>query len=244
MKYHYFYQTSKNESADGWIAAKDRNDAYAQLRKRGIKPYKLLGKNPLPWRRWALVAVPMAALAGMSAWLAWGTKDNVAGARAEFEVARHQIYGDRSIIENGIATRWSACGLSAGEQHLARYAQPGVAVPRVAAFGKIVAAVDESLERRLEAADGELTEYRQIKGIVEAMKSELRRYKASGGTTESYLKRLHERQKLEIAFYLAAEQELKSASEEKSDDELNGLWAEKNAELRAIGLPMLPNPRD
>ena len=134
--------------------------------------------------------------------------------------------------------------MSAGEQHVARYAQPGVAVPRVAAFGKIAAAVDESLERRLEAADGELTEYRQIKGIVEAMKSELRRYKASGGTTESYLKRLHERQKLEIAFYLAAEQELKSASEEKSDDELNGLWAEKNAELRAIGLPMLPNPRD
>ena len=36
MKYHYFYQSKKNENLDGWIVAKNRDDAYAQLKKQGI----------------------------------------------------------------------------------------------------------------------------------------------------------------------------------------------------------------
>lgn len=243
MKYHYFYQTSKNESRDDWIVARDRNDAYAQLRRKGIKPYKLLGRNPMAWKRWAAIAVLAAALVATYAWLAF-RPNNQPVSQTDVEVARHQIYGDRSVIENGVATRWAACGFMPGEQHLARYAQPGMAVPRLPKAGKIASAVDECLARRLESADGELTEYKQIKGIVETMKSELRRYKANGGTTESYLKRLQERQNQEVALYKAAAQELDAARGTKSDEELAALWAAKNAELRAIGLPMLKGPSE
>ena len=63
MRYRYFYQSKENKSCEGWIDAHDRNDAYNQLRKQGIKPYKLLGRNPLAWKRWAAIGVLGAATA-------------------------------------------------------------------------------------------------------------------------------------------------------------------------------------
>ena len=50
-KFHYFYQSKENRNLDGWIAAKSRDDVYAQLRKVGIKPYKVVGKDPIAWKR-------------------------------------------------------------------------------------------------------------------------------------------------------------------------------------------------
>ena len=62
MKYQYFYQTKENENRSGWIAAKDRADAYTQLRKQGIRPYRVKGDDPVRWQPWALGAT-IAALA-------------------------------------------------------------------------------------------------------------------------------------------------------------------------------------
>ena len=36
MKYRYLYQTKDNENKEGWINAKSRENAYAELRKAGI----------------------------------------------------------------------------------------------------------------------------------------------------------------------------------------------------------------
>ena len=225
---------------DDWIVAKDRNDAYAQLRKRGIKPYKLIGRNPLAWKRWAAIGVLAAALVFTYVWLA--LRPPQAGAVADGFV-RHQIYGDENIIANGTATGWSACGLSDGEKFLAKYAQPGIYVSVVPRSDATAAAVEACLERKLEPQEGELIEYRQIKEIVESMKAELRQYIASGGNARTYLERLQERQSQETAYYRAALQEVTEAkSAGMSDDEISALWLSKNAELRAIGLPMLKDP--
>ena len=239
-KFHYFYQSKANENLDGWITAKSRDDAYAQLRKVGIKPYKVVGKDPIAWKRWAAIAVLASALAGTYAWLAVRT----APTAVDEPTVRHQIYGAESVIRNGMATEWAVCGLSAGEKFLARYAQPGLKVAYVRPTSQIVSAVDESLESRQVAAEEDLIEYRQLKEIVESIKDELRRYKAQGGKTEGFIERLQERQSQEVAYYLAASQELENAKSSMTEDEVYNLWAAKNAELRAIGLPMLKEPTE
>ena len=63
-----------------------------------------------------------------------------------------------------------------------------------------------------------------------------------GGTARLYIDRLQERQSQEVAYYRAANQELETAKKSMSEDDLYALWAAKNAELRAIGLPMLKEP--
>jgi len=238
MRYHYYYQNKENKSIDDWLVAKDRNDAYAQLRKLGIRPYKIIGRNPPAWKRWTVIALLAAALAGTYVWLALRPEQIPAE-----RFVRHQIYGDSSIVENGVATGWVACGLDEGETFLAKFAQPGVYVAYIPRPERYAGAVEACLARRLEPQEGELTEFRQIKEIVEAMKSELRQYIASGGTVRTYIERLQERQSQETAYYNAAAQELGDArAQGKSEDEISALWLSKNADLRAIGLPMLKDP--
>ena len=237
-KFHYFYQSKENKNLDGWIVAKSRDDAYAQLRKQSIKPYKVVGKDPIAWKRWAAIAVLAVALAGTYAWLALRSEP----VAPDEQFVRHQIYGAESVVRNGMSTEWSACGLDEGERYLARYAQPGIRVAYRRRTPETASAVEASLSRHLEVEDSELLEYRQLKQIVESIKDELREYIKSGGNVDGFLDRLQERQDQEVAYYNAANQELENAKATMPEDELYNLWAAKNAELRAIGLPMLKEP--
>ena len=160
-KFHYFYQSKENKNLDGWIVAKSRDDAYAQLRKQSIKPYKVVGKDPIAWKRWAAIAVLAVALAGTYAWLALRSEP----VAPDEQFVRHQIYGAESVIRNGISTEWSACGLDEGERYLARYAQPGIKVAYRRKTPETASAVEASLSRHLEVEDSELLEYRQLKQI-------------------------------------------------------------------------------
>ena len=242
-KFHYFYQSKSNENLDDWIVAKSRDDAYALLRKRGIKPYKVVGKDPIAWKRWTAIVVLAAALA-VALYIIFAPSSQFPVPGSRLPVYRHQIYGAESVIRNGIATEWAACGLDAGEKFLARYAQPGIQVSFRRRTPEVAAAVEASLARRLESEESELLEYRQLKQIVESIKDELRAYIKSGGNADGFLDRLQERQDQEVAYYNAANQELETAKETMADDDLYALWAAKNAELRAIGLPMLKEPSE
>ena len=237
-KFHYFYQSKENKNLDGWIVAKSRDDAYAQLRKQSIKPYKVVGKDPIAWKRWAAIAVLAVALAGTYAWLALRSEP----VAPDEHFVRHPIYGAESVVRNGMSSEWSACGLDEGERYLARYAQPGIRVAYRRRTPETASAVEASLSRHLEVEDSELLEYRQLKQIVESIKDELREYIKSGGNVDGFLDRLQERQDQEVAYYNAANQELENAKATMPEDELYNLWAAKNAELRAIGLPMLKEP--
>lgn len=244
MKYHYYYQDKTNAERDGWIDARDRNDAHSQLRRRGIKPYKIIGKNPVAWKRWAAIGVLSVALAVAFAYIFSGGR---AARHSNGEaIPRHQIFGDPAIIANGIASGWSACGLDAGETFLARYAQPGaeVAPIRQAQVASAAASLGECLKRKLVSEEKELTEYRQLKEIVESMKDELRAYVANGGRVGEYVRRLQERQTQEVAYSRAALQEIAAAKKRMDKDDLYDFWAKKNAELRSIGLPTAKFPED
>ena len=56
MTYQYLYQTSENKNRRGEIKARNRAEAYAALRKQGIRPYRVIGDDPWNWRPWAISA--------------------------------------------------------------------------------------------------------------------------------------------------------------------------------------------
>ena len=56
MKYVYLYQDRENNNLRGEIDARDRADAYARLRRQGIRPYRVIGDDPWNWRPWAISA--------------------------------------------------------------------------------------------------------------------------------------------------------------------------------------------
>ena len=56
MKYTYLYQDSRNVRHEGVLDARNRADAYARLRKAGVRPYRVIGDDPWNWRPWAVSA--------------------------------------------------------------------------------------------------------------------------------------------------------------------------------------------
>ena len=73
MTYKYLYQDRQNRNCEGEIKARDRNDAYLQPRKQGIRPYRVIGDDPLNWRPWAIAsgyAVLLALVFVLAAMLA------------------------------------------------------------------------------------------------------------------------------------------------------------------------------
>ncbi len=54
MIYQYLYQDSQNQTHQGEVKARDREDAYVRLRKQGIRPYRIIGDDPWNWRPWAV----------------------------------------------------------------------------------------------------------------------------------------------------------------------------------------------
>ena len=56
LNYTYLYQDRQNVNRTGEIAARDRADAYAKLRKQGIRPYRVIGDDPWNWWPWAISA--------------------------------------------------------------------------------------------------------------------------------------------------------------------------------------------
>lgn len=56
MTYKYLYQDKTNRNCEGEIKARDRAEAYTLLRKRGIRPYRVIGDDPWNWRPWAIAS--------------------------------------------------------------------------------------------------------------------------------------------------------------------------------------------
>ena len=56
MTYKYLYQDRENRNCEGEIKAGSREDAYRRLRKLGIRPYRLIGDDPVRWQPWAVSA--------------------------------------------------------------------------------------------------------------------------------------------------------------------------------------------
>lgn len=263
MKFVYGYKTSGNERREGVISASSRDDAYAELKKQGIRPFRvelapgLVNKMlSIGKRGFVIVVLALLVLAACAviAWLAAGTDSRQQDADVlVLSRTRRQPIGDAAIIEKGVHTAWAEVFPGEGERFLASFAVPGVpAALRNAREKEIVAALSRAMPPS--ATDG--IETQQIKSMVEGMKDELRAYLAAGGTIISYGRRLVERQEQELEYYERAKNELDAAMKRvtasvanpaEADgrltrEEVESLWEKRNEELRRMGIRLLPYP--
>lgn len=230
MKYQYFYQTKENENRSGWIAAKDRADAYTQLRKQGIRPYRVKGEDPLRWQPWALGATIAALALALVCALVFGR-----GGSGRQPASRRQLVGDRSVISRGLENGWEGVFATRLDRYLAAYAQPGwIAIPPEVTPEE-TAAFAQELATPLAYGDGDGPEVVLLKNIVAKMREEMRDYLAQGGSVADYLRFLEDRQDDERAFRNQAADRVARAPESMRE----GYRLNVNVRLREMGLAEL-----
>lgn len=197
MKYTYYYQTKDNENRTGEIKARDRADAYTQLRKQGIRPYRVVGDDPAKWRRYlptAAIVVPLVLFA------ATVTVIDLNATKSAWEsenapIVRQQINGDEPFIVSQIKSNWSEILPSALDRYLAAYAQPGWEVSQPVPPETAL----EDLKTPVELSDSDRPEVRQLKRILLQMRKELSELVANGGTLADYAAIIADRQETEVA---------------------------------------------
>ena len=197
MKYTYYYQTKDNENRTGEINARDRADAYTQLRKQGIRPYRVAGDDPARWRRhlpMAAVAIPLVLFGAIMTIVDLKTTKSVWESE-NAPTVRQQITGDESFIVAQIKTGWSEVLPSELDRYLAAYTQPGWEVSQPVPPETAL----EALMKPLELSDSDRPEVRQLKRILLQMRKELSELVANGGTLADYAAIISDRQKSEVA---------------------------------------------
>lgn len=230
MKYKYLYQTSGNENREGWIVAANRAEAYAALRRQGIRPYRVIGDDPVRWQPWAAGGAIAALAVALACALALGGGD-ADGAT----MRRRQIVGDRAAISRGLESCWDGVFSTKLDRFLAAYAQPGwIAIPPDVSEGD-AARFAEELAAKPESRADDSAEVRQLRRIVAAMRAELSDYLAAGGTVEDYMAFLEDRQDEEVAFRKQARESVDAAPAAMRGRVLMNM----NVRLREMGLPEL-----
>ena len=232
MKFLYQYHSSDNVQHDACIDASDRDAAFRLLKARGIRPCwlveapgffnKLFGKG----KRWIAIVVLgiLCLVLGFVAYRYFANERRQA-INALYD-DRAQLYGDPVVIAECEATGWTNVFASAFDRYLAKYAIPGRKVEFAPQNFDGVELTPTAI------AEGDLAEVAQMKRMVNGIKREAAEYIAAGGTIKGYLKRLDIRQRAENSFYMNALLQVRHCKD------LN-VWKNRNAELRAMGLPMV-----
>lgn len=246
MKYTYAYKTSDGARHEASMEASSREEVFAELRNRGIRPIKVLaadgskanGEIRGVRRRVVVVLVALTALAvGGAAFLL--VERNRTSVRLG-PLPRHQVYGEPAVLNEFERTNFAGVFRTEGERYLAWFARPGL----VHSFSdpdwrrRLAEALPSALTNEIVFSATDSLEATEFKRILAGMKNEIRRYLANGiGTPERYVKRLEERQRREAQLYALAEQELAK----EADPEV---FERRNAALRAIGLRTVALPED
>lgn len=247
MKFVYEYRTSDNVPHKGTIAAPNKDAAYDTLKAQGIKPgkvweapgvfNKVFGKG----KRWMAIAILMTALV-VSFVTVQMLRTEVQNAAKELEDItlfedRGQIYGAKAVLhemrENDYLSVFPNDSVA---RFLAAYAMPGIKVDEQhVQMPKNVSRND--ISRRVAIEDSELEEHKKLKRIVNGMKREFCDYLADGGSVSGYVRRLEIRQQAEERIFERVKRELQKSADAEE-------WREKNAELRAKGLPMVESGKE
>lgn len=259
MRFNYEYRTTDNTLHEGVLSAPSRDDVYSILKTRGIRPSrvveapgflnKLLGK----YKRWMAIVALAVVLVAVCVQFRSSTEILNAqladyGAAYSSAMSRRQIYGDPELLNRIESENYISVFDDPADRFLAHYARPG----RMHGFEgelslysdrcRIGAAwlsdlVARDYSPKVEPSESDAREIRELKQIVLWMRGELSAYLANGnGTTESYVRRLEERQRRESEIYNLAKVEL--AKERDA-----AVWERRNDGLRAIGLPTISPPQ-
>lgn len=251
MKFGYSYKTSDGVRHESVYHAPAKEDVFAALREKGIRPIKvweIAPKHPRA-RRFLIGSAILAAVVvvtvlavrivsntpALADLVGLSPRDN----RQQSE-DRSQIYGDPGILQMCESHGWANVFEDEGERFLARFAQPGIPVrlsgtawrkPVVDALKANTALV------RVRASDGD--EIAKMKRMVNGMKRELAQYVADGGTVEGYVGEVLERQSIEekiVINFKAEFEKLERDANSKNRDEIITKWNAKNVLLRQMGL--------
>ena len=249
MKYHYFYQTSKNEALDDWIVAQDRNDAYRLLRKKGIRPYKMIGGNPREWKRWTAIAV-LGIVSAVAITVAIYARKSSRPVASEL---RSQLYGDPATIQLLSANGWRGTFKSASDAWLARHAVPGANCDcKDMSQSERIAIAEELLRQSkspLDISQDESPELVKMKRLINGMKNEFAEYVSADGSSEDYMllcdERLVTERRLRADFlrdFERLEKDLSVSQDAKAREGIISQWERKNETLRSMGLKTVPLP--
>ena len=243
MKFTYAYKDSDGKRHEAAIEAPSRDAVFAALREQGIRPIKVVAAdgskaNGAPVgvrRRVVVVSILVAVVAAVGATTAFLRIVRPTPEMNAFQTDQTRRYpiGDAAIIEKGILTGWSDVFEHEGDRFLASFAVPGV---KAAQRNTTVDEIKAALERSVSIAKDDGLEARQIKAMVEGMKSEARAYISAGGSVVNYGRRLTERQDAEIAAYERTKADLERAKETMSGNALINYWESQNDKLRNLGI--------
>ena len=259
MKFLYEYQDKANKRHAGTLNAATRADAYAELKRQGIKPIhcdeapgffnKLFGRG----KRWLAISVLGALCLVLGLLITTYKKENttlhstLSSLNSSLDSPiRRQLIGDAAVIEKGIRTGWTDVFELEGDRFLASFAIPS-ATPAVASTTeeKLLEALapNSSLITPHSSLGSDSLEARQIRAIVAGMKKEINALLAAGWTLRDVGTALVRRQEQEISYYTRAQSEIDAlAKAGKSAAELEALWERRNASLRAMGAKLVTLP--
>ena len=245
MKYTYAYKSSDGTRHEASMEAESREVVFEALRKENIRPIKVVAADGskangeirgVRRRVVGLVAI-LAAVGAVVVTTLYNRAKPPPAPQFEAEQTRRQVIGDTAVIDKGIATGWSDVFSEEGDRFLASFAIPGV---KAGQRNTTVEELEAALGRRVDAKADDGMEARQIKSMVEGMKSEARAYIAAGGNIVEYGKRLTERQDAEIAIYERTKAEIDRARKTMAEDDFLSLWEERNDQLRNLGIKLVP----
>ena len=248
MKFTYQYKTSDGVRHTGQYAARSKAAVYDELRAKGIKAFGvemapgLLNRigGVIGWRIAIIALLGLGFVAASLAYLREKAETPAVEDSVFLSKTRRQIIGDAAVIEAGIKNGWRDVFAEEGERFLASFAVPGVPAGVRATN---VAELEKSLSRVVSISPDDSMEAKQIKSMVEGMKEELRGYLAEGGSIAQYGERLVERQEQELSYYRRVKEEIESAAKSGiPEDALEAKWKAGNAELRNMGIRLVPLP--
>lgn len=248
MKFIYQYKSSDGVRHSGEYVARSKTVVYDELRAKGIKAF---GVEPAPgflnwivgllgWRFFLFLFLAIVAVVASVAYFQEKTETPVVEDSVILAPMRRQIIGDTAVIEGGIKNGWKEVFPEEGERFLASFAIPGVpAGVKTTNVGEL----EKALNRKVDISPDDSMEAKQIKAMVEGMKEELRRYLSQGGTIAKYGERLVERQEQELTYYRRIKEEIEAAAKRGlPDSEIEAKWKTGNAELRNMGIRLVPMP--
>ena len=238
MKYEYLYQTKNNENRRGEIVARNRAEAYFLLRKQGIRPYRVIGDDPVRWQPWAIgaAAALLVVVAATSLVLAFSGRSAAQAAQQD----RRQVKGDEALVVKGFADGWQDAFGEKLYRHLAMYVQPGWDVVPVDFTKEQLEEFKGELSRPVATLKPGVPEYEDLAQMVSAMRDDLLSHIASGGTLEDYLSMLDGRQELESALRSKAYESLVKASPSLR----HAMWSSLNQRLESLGMKPLAKELD
>ena len=240
MKYTYAYKTSDGVRHEDSMESDSREAVFAALRAKGIKAIKVVAADGskangeirgVRKRIVTLIAVLAAAFAGLLAYFsAQGTKTIPRATSVSHD--RHQVYGDPALIES-IEGDAATLFKTPVDRFLFAYSIPAKKTGDNTQPPETINPDADLLPLEILPDDSrELAEYKQI---INGMKDELRDYLKGGGQWKGYVSALRSRQLEESMIVERVRNELNGVTNKVIRDE-------RNAALRAMGLPTIPMP--